>query len=173
MEAGAPITVTERSIDAPVERKSQARPAEGRTWSKPGERGCTASRLSNGDGRANFLVDQRKSLVSNLAGTGSGRRGRLAGSTAFGWSETAIGGSAAAVPRAWMAIDADDAPVPAPLGDAERLVEGAIHVRDRQLPPELCNVTMLVSPTSNSGLRGPTLFRSRLWLGPIRCASGM
>jgi len=99
--------------------------------------------------------------------------GGWAGSTAFGWSETAIGGSAAAVPRAWMAIDADDAPVPAPLGDAERLVEGAIHVRDRQLPPELCNVTMLVSPTSNSGLRGPTLFRSRLWLGPIRCASGM
>src|SRR3954452_12961560 len=37
-----------------------------------------------------------------------------------------------AVPRAWLAIDADDAPVPAPLGDAECLVEGAIHVRDRQ-----------------------------------------
>ena len=68
-----------------------------------------------------------------------------------------------AVPRAWLAIDADDAPVPAPLGDAERLVEGAIHVRDRQLPPEFSNVTMLVSPTSSSGLRGPTLFRGRLW----------
>ena len=39
-----------------------------------------------------------------------------------------------AVPRAWLAVDADDAPVPAPLGDAGRLVEGAIHVRDRQLP---------------------------------------
>ena len=68
-----------------------------------------------------------------------------------------------AVPRAWLAIDADDAPVPAPLGDAERLVEGAIHVRDRQLPPEFSNATMLVSPTSSSGLRGPTLFRGRLW----------
>ncbi len=68
-----------------------------------------------------------------------------------------------AVPRAWLAIDADDAPVPAPLGDAERLVEGAIHVRDRQLPPEFFNTTMLVSPTSSSGLRGATLFRGRLW----------
>ena len=68
-----------------------------------------------------------------------------------------------AVPRAWMAIDADDAPVPAPLGDAERLVEGAIHVRDCQLSAEFSNVTMLVSPTSSSGLRGPTLFRGRLW----------
>src|SRR4051812_48877819 len=68
-----------------------------------------------------------------------------------------------AVPRAWMAIDADDAPVPAPLGDAERLVEGAIHLRDHQLPPEFSNVTMLVSPTSSSGLRGRTLFRGRLW----------
>ena len=68
-----------------------------------------------------------------------------------------------AVPRAWMAIDADDAPVPAPLGDAERLVEGAIHVRDCQLSAEFSNVSMLVSPTSSSGLRGPTLFRGRLW----------
>lgn len=68
-----------------------------------------------------------------------------------------------AVPRAWIAIDVDDAVVPHGLGDPARYVEGAIHVRDHMLPKEFHGATTIVSPSARTGLRGPTLLRCRLW----------
>jgi hypothetical protein len=68
-----------------------------------------------------------------------------------------------AVPRAWIAVDVDDAVVPHGLGDRTRFVEGAIHVRDHLLPEEFHSATMVVSPSARTGLRGPTLLRCRLW----------
>jgi hypothetical protein len=67
------------------------------------------------------------------------------------------------VPRAWIAIDVDDAPVPAGLGAPGRYVEGAIYVRDAFLPEEFRGATMIVSPSARTGLRGPALLRARLW----------
>ena len=68
-----------------------------------------------------------------------------------------------AIPRAWVAIDVDDAPVSPGLGALDRYVEGAIFVRDTLLPQEFRGYTMVVSPSARTGLRGSTLLRARLW----------
>ena len=68
-----------------------------------------------------------------------------------------------AVPRAWIAIDVDDALVPDGLGDPERFVAGAIHIRDCVLPDEFRGTTMIAGPSARTGLRGPTLLRCRTW----------
>ena len=59
-----------------------------------------------------------------------------------------------AVPRAWIAVDVDDALVPHGLGEPARSVEGAIHVRDAMLPEEFRGATMIVPPSARTGLRG-------------------
>jgi hypothetical protein len=68
-----------------------------------------------------------------------------------------------ATPRAWVAIDVDDAPVPPGLGDPPRYVEGAIYIRDVMLPEEFRDRTMIVSPSAHTGLRGAGLLRARMW----------
>lgn len=69
----------------------------------------------------------------------------------------------AAVPRAWLAIDVDDATVPAPLGQGDKLVAAAIHVRDYLLPNAFAGVRMIATATSSTGRKGDTLARLRLW----------
>jgi hypothetical protein len=66
-------------------------------------------------------------------------------------------------PRAWLAIDVDDASVPPGLGAPELYVEAAIFIRDHGLPEEFHGVTMIVSATARPGLRGRALLRARLW----------
>jgi hypothetical protein len=52
------------------------------------------------------------------------------------WARDDCSNTMIAVPRAWLAIDVDDAPVPPGLGNPDRYVEGAIFVRDTMLPEE-------------------------------------
>jgi hypothetical protein len=68
-----------------------------------------------------------------------------------------------ATDRAWLAIDVDDGLVPPGLGAPGRYVEGAIHIRDAMLPEEFRGVTMIVSPSARTGLRGSSLLRCRMW----------
>jgi hypothetical protein len=68
-----------------------------------------------------------------------------------------------AVAREWIALDMDDVPVPPELGRPERLIDAARYVRDKLLPHEFIDTSMVVSPTAQSGLRGDALARMRLW----------
>jgi hypothetical protein len=64
--------------------------------------------------------------------------------------------------RAVLVIDVDDTTVPNGLGDPDHFIEGAVWVRDNKLPPEFHGVSMAVSPSARTGLRGPTLMRCRM-----------
>ncbi len=72
--------------------------------------------------------------------------------------------SLAGVPRAWIAIDVDDATVPPPLGQGNNLVAAAIFVRDQLLPEAFSGVRMIATATSSTGRKGDTLARLRLWV---------
>ncbi len=68
-----------------------------------------------------------------------------------------------AVPRAWLAIDADDVEVPHGYGDGDRLAEAGTYIRDSRLPPEFAGVECVVAASASSGLMGPALARFRLF----------
>jgi hypothetical protein len=68
-----------------------------------------------------------------------------------------------ATPREWIVLDIDDVAVPPGLGRPERLIDAAIYVRDKLLPTEFVDTSMVVTPTAQSGLRGDALARMRLW----------
>ena len=68
-----------------------------------------------------------------------------------------------AAPRGWIALDLDDVVVPPGMGKPERLIDAAVHIRDKLLPTEFVETQMIVTPTSQSGLRGDDVGRMRLW----------
>ena len=78
------------------------------------------------------------------------------------WADPAVA-SLCAVAREWIVLDVDDVPVPPGLGRTERLIDAARYVRDKLLPNEFIDTSMIVSPTAQSGLRGDALARMRLW----------
>jgi hypothetical protein len=49
------------------------------------------------------------------------------------------------------------------MGKPERLIDAAVHVRDKLLPTEFVETRMIFTPTSQSGLRGDDIARMRLW----------
>jgi hypothetical protein len=68
-----------------------------------------------------------------------------------------------ATARGWITLDLDDVVVPPGMGKPERLIDAAVHVRDKLLPIEFVETQMIVTPTSQSGLRGNDVARMRLW----------
>lgn len=64
---------------------------------------------------------------------------------------------------AWLAVDTDDFPVPAPLGRADKLEECGRHIRDTALPPEFKNCRCIVAPSASTGLKGDGLARLRFF----------
>jgi hypothetical protein len=76
-----------------------------------------------------------------------------------------------AVPREWIVLDMDDVAVPPGLGRPERLIDAATHVRDKLLPLEFVDTSMIVTPTAQSGLRGDALARMRLWFALDRAVT--
>jgi hypothetical protein len=68
-----------------------------------------------------------------------------------------------ATPRGWIALDLDDVVVPPGMGKPGRLIDAAVHVRDKLLPTEFVETQMIVTATSQSGLRGDDVGRMRLW----------
>ena len=70
--------------------------------------------------------------------------------------------------RQWLPIDVDDAPVPAPLGRCENLVEAGTFVRDQMLPPEFAGIDCIVTPSARTGHGSETEARLRLFFQLLR-----
>ena len=69
-----------------------------------------------------------------------------------------------AVERRWIVLDCDDVIVPAGLGRGDRLVDAALYVRDRLLPPEFRDVRMIAIPSASTGLQGDAVARLKLFV---------
>ena len=68
------------------------------------------------------------------------------------------------VPRQWLALDLDDVPVRAPLGDGDRLQDAAEYVRAHRPPPEFAGARMVATATGSTGLKGLVTVRLRLFV---------
>ena len=105
-----------------------------------------------------LALDRRKMVVMGepVAGLDPGKPHRRR------WADRASA-TLCATPRGWIALDLDDVVVPPGMGKPERLIDAAVHVRDKLLPTEFVETQMIVTPTSQSGLRGDGVGRMRLW----------